>query len=297
MIRSMTGYSARQTENGRLSISVTIKSNNHRHLDMQMRLPPGLEFFEPHARRLLKERVRRGHLEIAMGFERREDAKLKLDRRLIEAYLRTCHALRDEFGIRSEPDLVALLRIPGVVTAESAVSEEDQNSVQQALEAVFIEAVNGLNEMREREGDALARDAAARLARLGELGATVKKSAEQIAPAFRQRLETRIRELTQGQSVDASRIVQEVTLVCLRSDITEEILRFESHVAQASDLLNQDHEAGKKLDFLLQEMNREANTILSKTTDIPGPGEEIARSAIEMKVEIEKLREQAQNIE
>jgi uncharacterized protein (TIGR00255 family) len=297
MIRSMTGYSTRQSEDGRFSISVTIKSNNHRYLDVQMRLPAALEFFEPQARRLIKERVLRGHLEVTMSLERRDEAKLKLDRKLLEAYLHTCQALREEFGLSSDPDLVALLRIPGVVTGESTISEFEQDPVQQALETVFVEAVDGLNQMREREGDALARDSTSRLEKLAKLGATVKKLSGQTASAFRQRLETRIRELTQGESVDPVRIAQEVTLVCLRSDITEEVVRFESHVAQAADLLNKGQELGKKLDFLLQEMNREANTILSKTTDVPRAGAEIAASAIEMKVEIEKLREQAQNIE
>jgi uncharacterized protein (TIGR00255 family) len=297
MIRSMTGYSARRSDNVRFSTSVTIKSTNHRHLDVQMRLPPALEFFEPQARRLLNRRVLRGHLEVTMSFERREEVKLNLDRKLLEAYVSTCQVLREEFGLSSEPDLVAILRIPGVVTGELAISEPEQDAVQQELETVFVEAVDRLNDMREREGAALARDSAARLERLGELGATVKKLAAQTAPAFRQRLETRIRELTRNEIVEPSRIAQEVTLVCLRSDITEEIIRFESHVAQALDLLKEGPELGKKLDFLLQEMNREANTILSKTADVPGPGAEIAASAIEMKVEIERLREQAQNIE
>lgn len=297
MVRSMTGYSARQIEDGRFSISVAIRSNNHRYLDVQMRLPPAIEFFEPQARRLLKERVRRGHVEVTMSFDRREEAKLALDRKLVEAYLRTCLALREEFGLGSEPDLVALLRIPGVVAGDSAISVWEQGTVQQALETAFIEAVDRLNEMREREGAALASDSAARLATLADLSAMVKKLSAETAPAFRHRLETRIRELTQGEILDASRIAQEVTLVCLRSDITEEVIRFDSHVAQAADLLKQGLELGKKLDFLLQEMNREANTILSKTTDVPGPGSEIAAAAIEMKVEIEKLREQAQNIE
>jgi uncharacterized protein (TIGR00255 family) len=298
MIRSMTGYSGGRADAGPFSVTVSIKSLNHRYLDLQMRLPPALEFFESHARRLLKERAVRGHFEVTMSLERHGPAQLKLDRPLLEAYLRACQGLRAEFGLRSEPDLVALLRIPGVVNGEDVISEPpEQPSLQKTLEVVFIESVDRLNEMREREGEALARDSVSRLERLVSLGATVKKLSGQIAPAFRQRLERRIRELVQGDAIDPYRIAQEVTLACLRSDIAEEVTRFESHVTQARCLLAEGHETGKKLDFLLQEMNREANTILAKTTDLPGVGAEIGSSAIEMKVEIEKLREQAQNIE
>jgi uncharacterized protein (TIGR00255 family) len=297
MLRSMTGYSAQQAETSQFSVSVSIKSFNHRYFDLQMRLPPALDFFEAHARRLLKERVARGRLEVAMSLEQLGEVRLKIDRKLLEAYLRTCQTLREEFGLSSEPDLVALLRIPGVVAGEGAIPQQQRDSLQTILEKVFVKAIDGLNEMREREGEALARDSAARLESLAGLGATVKRLSGLVAPAFRERLERRIRDLTQDGAMDPSRIAQEVTLFCLRSDITEEITRFESHVAQTVELLNEGRETGKKLDFLLQEMNRETNTILSKTTDVPGAGAEIAASAIEMKVQIEKLREQAQNLE
>jgi uncharacterized protein (TIGR00255 family) len=297
MIRSMTGYSARRVENGRFSVSVTIKSINHRYFDLQMRLPSVLEFFEPDARRLIRERVLRGHLEVTMSADRFEGVNLNLDHSLLAAYIRTCQALREEFGLSSEPDLVALLRLPGVVAGETGFPDHERSVVREALEKVLVEAVNGLNQMREQEGDALARDSVARLERLARLLATVKDLSAQVAPAYRQRLERRVCELTQGGAVDPSRIAQEVTLISVRSEITEEITRFESHLAQARSLLNEGQETGKKLDFLLQEMNREANTILSKTTDVPGVGGEIGASAIEMKMEIEKLREQAQNIE
>jgi uncharacterized protein (TIGR00255 family) len=297
MIRSMTGYSTRQAQNGRFSVFVTIKSINHRYFDLQMRLPSVLEFFEPDARRLLKQSILRGHLEVTMSLERHEGVNLNVDRSLLGAYLQTCKALREEFGLSSEPDLVALLRLPGIVAGESAFSEQEQAVVRESLEKVLVDAIDRLNQMREQEGDALARDSAARLGNLADLVTTVKNLSGQLAPAYRQRLERRIRELTQGGAVDPSRIAQEVTLASLRSEITEEITRFESHVRQAQKLLSEGQETGKKLDFLLQEMNREANTILSKTTDVPGIGEEIAASAIEMKMEIEKLREQAQNIE
>jgi uncharacterized protein (TIGR00255 family) len=232
-----------------------------------------------------------------MSLERHEGGNLNLDRKLLESYLRTCRALREEFSLSSEPDLVALLRLPGIVTGESTFSEQEQAVARESLENVFVEAIDRLNQMREQEGEALAHDSAARLERLANLLAALKNLSGQVAPAYRQRLERRVCELTQGGAIDPSRIAQEVTLMSLRSEISEEITRFESHVAQARTLLNEGQETGKKLDFLLQEMNREANTILSNTTDVPGVGGEIGASAIEMKMEIEKLREQAQNIE
>ncbi|HTV57104.1 MAG TPA: YicC/YloC family endoribonuclease [Terriglobia bacterium] len=297
MIRSMTGYSALQAQNGRFSVSVIIKTINHRYFDLQMRLPSVLEFFELDARRLLKERILRGHVEVTMSIERHEGMNLNVDRSLLEAYLRTCEALREEFSLTSEPDLVALLRLPGIVGGERAFSEQEQAAVRESLKKLLVDAIGLLNQMREQEGEALARDSAARLERLVNLIATVKKLSGQIAPAYRSRLERRIREMAQGEAIDPSRVAQEITLMSLRSEITEEITRFESHVRQAQALFNEGKETGKKLDFLLQEMNREANTMLSKTTDVPGIGEEIGNSAIEMKMEIEKLREQAQNIE
>lgn len=297
MLRSMTGYSTSCFSDGKFTLSIVLKSTNHRFLDLQMRLPPPLEFLEPRIRQLLKERALRGHLEITVSLEEHDGARLKLDRNLLEAYFHTCKSLREEFGLVSEPDLVALLRIPGMVAGASPISEGEQESLGAAAGRAIVEAIDRLNQMREREGDALARDSVLRLRKLEKLGASVKELSTQIAPAFRERLEKRIRDLTRSEAIDPSRVAQEVTLLCLRTDITEEVTRFESHVAQAQRVLEEGPEAGKKLDFLLQEMNREANTMLAKTTDVPGPGAEIAASAIEMKLEIEKLREQAQNME
>jgi uncharacterized protein (TIGR00255 family) len=151
--------------------------------------------------------------------------------------------------------------------------------------------------MRSREGESLERDLRARLARLEALQATVHRLAEKVPQYYKQRLEGRIRELAESMEMDAGRLAQETAYLASRSDITEELARFQSHLDQIRHLLRQNSEVGKKLDFLLQEMNREANTLLSKTTDVPEVGLEITRQAIEIKTEIEKLREQAQNIE
>jgi uncharacterized protein (TIGR00255 family) len=297
MIRSMTGYGSAHAEDDRFALSIHLKSVNHRYFDLQARLPSALEFFVPQARRILRERVARGHVELTVNMERRDCARLRVDRKLLESYIRTCQDLQKEFGIDSKPESLALLRVPGVVTGETDRGEEDLKAIEQALEKALLEAIERLNELRSREGEALQRDLELRLGRIEESGIRIKRLSPEIAPAFRERLKERIRDLAGNETSDPGRVAQEVTLLALRSDITEEVTRLESHTLQANQLLRQGGEVGKKLDFLLQEMNRETNTMLSKTTDVPGAGAEIAASAIEMKVEIEKLREQTQNIE
>ncbi|MGH9378361.1 MAG: YicC/YloC family endoribonuclease [Terriglobia bacterium] len=293
----MTGYSTARAEEGGVSLSLSLKGTNHRYLDLQMRLAAGLDFIEPEIRRILKERVQRGHVEVSVSVENRNGASLQLDRKLLEAYLKTCQSIRQDFGLSAEPDLVALLRIPGVVTGGSELNDAAREQITSILGKALAEAASRFNEMREREGETLARDLAARIARLDELGEVVSGSSASMAPAFRKRMEKRVRELVKGVGMEPARLAQEVTALAMRSDITEELTRFKSHVEQAKGLLNEGKEVGKRMDFLLQEMNREANTMLSKTTDVPDVGAKIQNAAIEMKVEIEKLREQVQNIE
>lgn len=297
MIRSMTGYSTARAEDGGWALALTLKGANHRYLDLQMRLAAGLDFAEPEIRRILKEHVQRGHVEVSVTLESQNGLALQLDRKLLEAYLKTCQAIRQEYGLSAEPDLVALLRIPGVVAGGSGLGESAQEQVTSILGKVLAEAAARFTEMREREGETLARDLAARLDRLEELAGVVEENSGAMTSAFRKRLEKRVREMVKGVGMDPARLSQEVTALAMRSDITEELTRFKSHVDQAKGLLKAGNEVGKRMDFLLQEMNREANTMLSKTTDVPDVGVKIQNAAIEMKVEIEKLREQAQNIE
>jgi uncharacterized protein (TIGR00255 family) len=298
MIRSMTGYSRVEAEEGGFSLSVAMRSTNHRFLDLQVRLSSGLDAFEALVRRLLKERVARGHIEVSASLARGGSTELQLDRRLLAAYVATYQTLRREFGKAAEPDVMELLRVPGlVVTGSSELAPEEFERLRQALERLLAEGIEKLNEMRTREGESLGRDLEARLSRLEVLRASVSKLAEKVPQYYRQRLEGRVRDLASNVEIDSARLAQEVAFLASRSDIAEELTRFQSHLDQLRHLLRESAEVGKKLDFLLQEMNREANTLLSKTTDVPEVGLEITRQAIEMKTEIEKLREQAQNIE
>lgn len=305
MIRSMTGYSSGRTEEPEFSLSVSVKSTNHRFLDMQLRLPGALEPFEPALRRTVKERVARGHVELTVGFERVGAQQLKLNRPLLEGYVAACDGLRLEFGVLAPPDPVALLRIPGMIASpDGELPEEMKGRVRNVLDRLLEQTLAEHETMREVEGQALERDLQSRLARVKALTAGVTSLAGSVQGLYRRRLESRLRDLignepgnSSASMVEPGRLAQEVLYLASRSDIAEELTRLESHLDQAVTLIQESSEVGKKLDFLLQEMNREANTILSKTTDVPEAGPEIARQAIDIKTEVEKLREQAQNIE
>jgi uncharacterized protein (TIGR00255 family) len=298
MIRSMTGYSMVRVEESDFALSVGVKSTNHRFLDVQVRLSAGLEPFEPGVRSLVKDHLCRGHVEVQVTLERAGSTALQLDRKLLAAYLATLQELRQEFGFAAEPDLVALLRAPGMVTTGNGEpSDQESERLREVLERLARQVLERLNEMRTREGEALERDIRARLEHLAGLAASISRLAEAVPALYRRRLEKRLQEILGSVELDGARLAQEVAFLASRSDIAEELTRFRSHLDQAQHLLEESVEVGKKLDFLLQEMNREANTLLSKTTDVPEVGLEISRQAIEMKTEIEKLREQAQNIE
>jgi uncharacterized protein (TIGR00255 family) len=225
-----------------------------------------------------------------------------MNSRLLEGYVAACDALREHFGALAPPDPVALLRVPGMVAgSEGEMPADLAAQVGVVLERLLGEALAELNSMRAAEGEALERDVRSRLERLETLARSVGHLAGKVPDLYRRRLEHRLRELTNNDPsapvLEPARLAQEVVYLAARSDIAEELTRLESHLAQARTLIEEGPEVGKKLDFLLQEMNRESNTILSKTTDVPEAGPEISRQAIEMKTEIEKLREQAQNVE
>ena len=298
MIRSMTGYSRVESEDAGLTITVSIRSTNHRFLDPQLRLPSSFEALEPAVRGLMKEHISRGHVEITIGCGSTGVTELQIDRKLLAAYLKGYQTLKKEFGASAEPDLIALLRVPGLVaTGSSEMSPEKFETMRPGIERAVTEALNKLNEMREREGESLRRDLQTRFGTLETLRASISQLAAKAPQYYKQRLEGRIRDLAGTAEMDAARLAQEVAYLASRSDIAEELTRFQSHLDQVRHLMQESSEVGKKLDFLLQEMNREANTLLSKTTDVPDVGLEITRQAIEMKTEIEKLREQALNIE
>ena len=299
--KSMTGYAQAHIEQNGWSLRVSVRSVNHRFLDLHVHLPEGFEPFEPRMRQLLRERVRRGHIDVTLHFEPAGPAAVQVNREVAEAYLRIAEDLRRQFGMKTEPDLMALLRLPGVIAASGTLggkgSEDEQERLATQVAACLEEALTRLDEMRRAEGRLLAEEMSGRLVHIAEKGAQIRALAEQSRPAYARRLEMRLKELLGDTQLEPARLLQEAALLAERSDISEEIARLASHIDQFQKLLSVAGEAGKKLDFLLQEMQREANTMLSKTPGIEAEGLAITDLALEVKSEIEKLREQAQNVE
>lgn len=299
--KSMTGYAQAHIEQNGWSLRVSVRSVNHRFLDLHLHLPEGFEPFEPRMRQLLRERVRRGHIDVTLHFEPAGPAAVQVNREVAEAYLRIAEDLRRQFGMKTEPDLMALLRLPGVIATSGTLgetgSEDEQERLATEVAACLEEALTRLDEMRRAEGRLLAEEMSGRLVQIAEKGAQIRALAEQSRPAYARRLEMRLKELLGDTQLEPARLLQEAALLAERSDISEEIARLASHIDQFQKLLFVAGEAGKKLDFLLQEMQREANTMLSKTPGIEAEGLAITDLALEVKSEIEKLREQAQNVE
>jgi uncharacterized protein (TIGR00255 family) len=296
-LKSMTGYAqARAVEND-WNLRITIRSVNHRFLDLHLRLPEGFEPVEPRIRKIIRERVRRGHLDVTLHYELAGPAAVGVNEEVAAAYLAAVNSLRKKFAIQTEPDLAAILRLPGVIGAATGSLDKGLEGIETIVVGVLSEALEKLDRMRAEEGVHLCNDMNARLATITTLTAEVAKLAERARPAFARRLEARLKELLGEAPLDPTRLAQEVAIAAERSDVSEELARLASHVQQFSSLIATGSDAGKKLDFLLQEMQRESNTLLSKTPGNEADGLEITRLGLEIKSEIEKLREQVQNIE
>ncbi|HET9400158.1 MAG TPA: YicC/YloC family endoribonuclease [Candidatus Acidoferrales bacterium] len=300
-VKSMTGFAEARVEHAGWALRVSLRSVNHRFLDLHLRLPEGFEALEPEIRRVLREKLKRGHVDVNLRVDPIGAASVHVHSELAEAYLRAATDLRKKFGISAEPDLVSLMRLPGVVAAAGAggggLSEEELATLSVEAAACLEQAVTRLEEMQRAEGGMLVKEMRARLELIGAHAQNVEAIAVKLRPAFAARLEVRLKELIGDGAIDAGRIAQEAALLAERSDTTEELARLASHVEQFGKLLDSQGEIGKKLDFLLQEMQREANTLLSKTNGIEGGGLKITDLGLEIKSEIEKLREQVQNIE
>lgn len=293
----MTGYAqARALEKG-WSLRVTIRSVNHRFLDLHLRVPDGFEPVEPRIRQIIREHVRRGHLDVALHYELAGPAAVGVNQEVAAAYMQALASLKKKFNIETEPDLATILRLPGVIGAAAASIEDDLASLEAAVAQCLTEALEKLNLMREQEAAHLCREMSDRLHAIASLAAKVEPIVESARPQFAKRLESRLKELLGEAQLDPARLAQEAALAAERSDVSEELARLRSHVQQFESLLAGASDVGKKLDFLLQEMQREANTLLSKTPGIEHEGLEITRLGLEIKSEIEKLREQVQNIE
>ncbi|GAC1701480.1 MAG: YicC family protein [Candidatus Acidiferrum sp.] len=297
---SMTGFAQARIALPDMAVRITVKSVNHRFLDLKMRLPEGFDVYEPRLRQVVRDTMYRGHVELVVIVDSGAGLAVHVNKDLVRAYLRAAEELRQETRAATDMDVVALLRLPGVISGAASSLPQldaDQEKFGVALEGCLREALGKLDDMRSAEGKQLVEDLRARLALVAEQAERVRALAVSLRPAFASRLEARLKELLTAAPIDPARLAQEAALLAERSDISEELDRLRSHVRQFATLLDAGGEVGKKLDFLLQEMHREANTMLSKTPGVAGEALEITGLALEIKASIEKLREQVQNIE
>lgn len=297
---SMTGYSQARHEQNGWAVRVSVKSVNHRFLDLKLRLPEGFDLYEQRLRQVLRNRIHRGHVEVYVNVDPAVAAPIQVNRELAQTYMKVAEEFRQLSRAAADVDVVAILRLPGVIAGLSAAvpeSEEEQTRLGLAIDTCLLEALQKLDEMRRAEGRHLLEDLRACLARIGDHANRIRELSAALRPAFARRLETRLKDLLSGASIDPARLAQEAALLAERSDISEELDRLRSHLVQFAKLLDGAGEMGKKLDFLLQEMHREANTLLSKTPGVESEALAITGLALEIKSEIEKLREQVQNIE
>jgi len=290
----MTGFAQVKGQvDGQLSFTLSVKSVNHRFLDVHFRMPADGDGLEMKLRRLLKEKLARGHIELTLSLERTSGEGFALNRQMVGGYVQAFRAAAAEFQLVAEPDLNAILRMPGAMDAASLPAGE-------ALEAVVLatveDALQRLNQMREEEGRGIERELRQLMAHIRNSGKLVDDHRRAVQHTYVQKLNARMQELISSQ-IEPERILQEAALLVDRSDIQEELVRLDTHVSHFLGMLDQGGEVGKKLDFLLQEMNREANTLLSKTSGLAGEALNITELGLAMKADIEKAREQVQNVE
>lgn len=292
MIKSMTGYGRVEAVCDGRNIVVEAKSVNHRFLEIALRMPAILYPLEMEYKKKIGERFKRGRIDVSIRLEGEgaEPSKANLNLEVAHDYFDVLTRLKNEFNLQEPIGLKTLISFRDIFTppAETQLNGDFLNSVDKTLQ----EALSMLVNMRQDEGIALFSDMEMRLQAIGEMMGNIRSRAPQVVMEYQKRLSDRIKELTEGFELDAARLAQEVAIMADRCDITEEIVRMQSHIGQFETLLQSDEAEGRKIDFLLQEMNREINTIGSKANDV-----EIARQVIEAKSELSKLREQAQNIE
>jgi uncharacterized protein (TIGR00255 family) len=297
---SMTGYAQARAEATGWALRISVKSVNHRFLDVRFRMPEGFDVYELRLRQIIREKIHRGHLDINVNVQPGQSAPVQVNKELLQAYSHAAEELRQQMQVKTDLDVVSLLRLPGVIGGLAPPlpeTDEEQDQLGTALENCLREALTKLDEMRHAEGRHLAEELRSRLAKIGEQAEKVRELAISLTPAFARRLQNRLKELLSGSGIEPARLAQEAALLAERSDISEELDRLRSHLQQFAKLLDGAGELGKKLDFLLQEMHREANTMLSKTPGVESEALTITALSLEIRAEIEKLREQVQNIE
>lgn len=289
----MTGFGHGQFSSENFSVAVEIKTVNNRFLDVNLRLPNELQALEAQLKRLITSRLSRGRIDVYVNTEQTGDIAYELNRPLISGYLAALEEMRAEFSLSGEPDLNVIARLPNVLQTKK---EEVSDNSSQAVEKACLAALDELEAMRTVEGETLKIELNQRINQIENYLPTVESESASVAEEYSQRLTKRIENLLKKSDaqidLDQARLAQEVAYLADKSDISEEISRLKSHLEQYRAIMNETAEVGKKLDFLTQELNREVNTIASKTNNMT-----VKESALAMKAEIEKIREQIQNVE
>lgn len=295
-VRSMTGYAQVRRQGVWGEITATVKSVNHRALDLHTYLPMEFESLDPALRQVVRKSVSRGHVELRLSFRPSENmAGPALNRALFDAYLRALKQASDISGVLADPDPNRALRIPGML-AQSEAAALPANIEAEVMQATQ-EALEALNRFRTREGTETATAMRGHNELIRQNAAAIEALRNEVTETIRTRLDERISKLFNGMPLEPQRLAQEVAYLVDRSDINEEVDRLNAHVRELDQLLDTGGELGKKLDFLLQEMNRETNTTLSKTSGAGEPGMKITTLGLEIKTNIERIREQALNLE
>ena len=292
MIKSMTGFGRSEIVKGNRKISVEIKSVNHRYLEAGIKMPKKLNVFESRMRDLLKKYATRGKIDIFINYEddSENQVNLKFNQNIADEYMAIFNNMSEKYNLKNDMTVGGLARFPEVITMAEVQEDEEElwHFIEEAMKAALEQFVN----TRILEGENLKKDLLGKLDHMEELVAFVEKRSPEIMKEYRSKLESKVKELLGDTTIDESRIATEVIIYADKICVDEETVRLRSHIEHARKCLNEDGGIGRKMDFIAQEMNREANTTLSKANDI-----EISNAAIDLKTEIEKVREQIQNIE
>lgn len=292
MIKSMTGFGRCEAVTDECKISVEIKAVNHRYLDLSIKMPKKFNYFEAAMRTLLKDYIQRGKVDVFITYEdyTEDQVSLKYNSTLAAEYMKNFEKMAEQFGLEDDVTVSMLSRCPEVLTMEQV--PEDEEHMWAMLQEVLKGAAENFVETRLREGENLKNDLIGKLDHMLSMVDFIEERSPKILEEYRQRLGDKVRELLQNSTIDESRILTEVTVFADKICVDEETVRLRSHIEGMKKELLAGGSVGRKLDFIAQEMNREANTILSKSTDVA-----IADTAIALKTEIEKVREQIQNLE
>ena len=287
----MTGYGRGTSTGATFAVTVELRSVNNRNLDIHWRAPQELLPLEIPLKKRVQSAVTRGRVDVSISISQSDEVKYELNRPLIRGYLEAMRAIQTEFGLAGQIDLGSIVRIPGALQT-SSTNGTLSPEVTEAVDAALLDALNALLAMRSVEGQELQKELTTRISRIESQLSLIEADSAHVVEQYREKLTVRLAEILGAANIDEGRLAQEVAYLAERGDITEEITRLKSHLVQLKELLSREGEIGKKLDFLLQEANREANTILSKSSELT-----VCDAAIEIKADVEKLREQSQNVE